>query len=228
MKESPKREVAQAFGAEVRSRREEAGLTREELAVRAEVSPMYISTIERGLRDPSLEYVEKFARGFGVSPAELLGATLDLSEVALEAAELFDAAPRKLQAGVMKFLGFTGGRQRAGPSAITNAFERRKAPPRFRWVRARERRRASYRAAKGDPLCTPVIEICLDKTRPLHTPWIFRIDEISKPGGSGEGSQGPKTTWPWPRGRSATSTPTRAPTAPRSVALEVCKLGDGL
>lgn len=46
-------------------------LSQEELAERAELHQTYISDIERGGRNPSLENVEKLANALGISIARL-------------------------------------------------------------------------------------------------------------------------------------------------------------
>jgi transcriptional regulator with XRE-family HTH domain len=57
------------FGKEVRRRREALGLTLEELAERAGLTPNYVGTVETGKRDPSLSTVLALAKGLRVPPA---------------------------------------------------------------------------------------------------------------------------------------------------------------
>lgn len=54
--------------------REQAGLSQEDLGVRAGLHSMSISKIERGVVQPKLATVEALARALGVKVAELLAA----------------------------------------------------------------------------------------------------------------------------------------------------------
>jgi transcriptional regulator with XRE-family HTH domain len=56
----------------VRRIRTEAGLSQEELADRAELHRTYISSIERGQRNVSIENIFAIAAALGVSPTELV------------------------------------------------------------------------------------------------------------------------------------------------------------
>ena len=60
------------FGQNVRKIRTEAGLSQEELADRAELHRTYISSIERGQRNVSIENIFAIAAALGVSPTELV------------------------------------------------------------------------------------------------------------------------------------------------------------
>jgi len=58
----------------IRDLREKKGLTREELAFKAKVTPGYVAQLELGLRtNPSLDVVRRLARALGVPLRELLG-----------------------------------------------------------------------------------------------------------------------------------------------------------
>ncbi len=59
------------IGDQVRALREEQGLTMTELAEKANVTIAAVSYIERNLRSPSSDTIEKIARALGVSPGEL-------------------------------------------------------------------------------------------------------------------------------------------------------------
>lgn len=60
------------FGHNVRTIRQQAGLSQEELAHRAELHRTYISSIERAERNVSLENIFAIANALGVTPAELM------------------------------------------------------------------------------------------------------------------------------------------------------------
>ena len=58
----------------MRELREKKGLTQEELAFKAKVTPGYVAQLELGIRkNPSLGVVRRLARALGVRLAELLG-----------------------------------------------------------------------------------------------------------------------------------------------------------
>jgi transcriptional regulator with XRE-family HTH domain len=58
----------------IRDLREKKGLTQEELAFKAKVTPWYVAQLELGLRkNPSLDVVRRLARALGVRLTELLG-----------------------------------------------------------------------------------------------------------------------------------------------------------
>lgn len=61
-----------ALGKAVKARREELGLTQEELASEAGLHQRWISNVERGWRNPSLRSLQRLARGLGIKPSELL------------------------------------------------------------------------------------------------------------------------------------------------------------
>jgi transcriptional regulator with XRE-family HTH domain len=100
------------FGREVRRRRLALGITLEQLAERAKLTPNYIGSIEAGQRDPSLSTVLGLAKGLGVAPGEMLGGISRLSPAALEAARVFDAATPEMQDAVLKLLRAVSGRGR--------------------------------------------------------------------------------------------------------------------
>ena len=58
----------------IRELREQKGLTQEELAFKARVTPGYVAQLELGIRkNPSLDVVRRLARALGVRLVELLG-----------------------------------------------------------------------------------------------------------------------------------------------------------
>jgi transcriptional regulator with XRE-family HTH domain len=60
------------FGANVRAKRIELGLTQRELGRETGVHPSYISAVERGLRNPRLRTLDRLAKGLGVKASELV------------------------------------------------------------------------------------------------------------------------------------------------------------
>ncbi len=74
MTQAKRDKQAQAFGDEIRARRQKAGLSQETLALECELHPTYISLLERGIRQPSLDTVFRLAERLGVKPSRLLAA----------------------------------------------------------------------------------------------------------------------------------------------------------
>jgi transcriptional regulator with XRE-family HTH domain len=67
-----RRNPKEIFGHNVRRIRTEAGLSQEELAYRAKLHRTYISSIERGQRNVSVENIFAIADALKVPPGELL------------------------------------------------------------------------------------------------------------------------------------------------------------
>ena len=84
--------LAQRFGCTIRQHRTARGLTLEQVAERAGVTPDYLGTLENGRRAPSLSSVIAVARGLGVAPSELLTFP-DLSPASQEIAQVWDKVP---------------------------------------------------------------------------------------------------------------------------------------
>ncbi|MEC3957664.1 XRE family transcriptional regulator [Nocardia sp. CDC153] len=61
------------FGAAVRRRREEAGLTLEQLSTRSSVSRAMLSKVERGEKSPTIGIAAKIAHALDVSLSDLIG-----------------------------------------------------------------------------------------------------------------------------------------------------------
>lgn len=61
-----------AIGARIKTARERAGLTQEDLAAELEMSPTHISVLERGVKAPKLETLVKIANTLHVSSDVLL------------------------------------------------------------------------------------------------------------------------------------------------------------
>ncbi|MER5713120.1 XRE family transcriptional regulator [Streptomyces sp. NPDC002122] len=67
-------DLAGAFGGNVRRRREEAGLTLEQLSTRSSVSRAMLSKVERGEKSPTIGIASKIAHALDVSLSDLIGA----------------------------------------------------------------------------------------------------------------------------------------------------------
>ena len=102
-----------ALGAEVRRRRIEQGLTLDQLAEEAELTPNYIGTIENGYRDPSLSTLQGLADGLNVPLAELFGPPQSLTTSGMEMARLFDDSPDDLQKALLRLLHGLGKKQKS-------------------------------------------------------------------------------------------------------------------
>jgi transcriptional regulator with XRE-family HTH domain len=64
-------DIKQRFGLAIRRRRRELDLSQEALAEAAELHRTYISSIERGERNTSLENIEKLAKALSISISAL-------------------------------------------------------------------------------------------------------------------------------------------------------------
>ena len=71
VRQKSKLDINQRFGKAIRRRRRELDLSQEQLAERAELHRTYISSIERGQRNPSLENIEKLAKALEISISAL-------------------------------------------------------------------------------------------------------------------------------------------------------------
>jgi transcriptional regulator with XRE-family HTH domain len=65
-------DVKVRFGNKLKEVRTKAGVSQEKLAELAGLHRTYVSTVERGLRNISLENIEKLAEALGVEIAELM------------------------------------------------------------------------------------------------------------------------------------------------------------
>lgn len=68
MPASPRRA---AFGARVRELRERHGWSQEDFGHRADLDRTYVSGIERGVRNPTLDVIYRVADALGVEAAEI-------------------------------------------------------------------------------------------------------------------------------------------------------------
>jgi len=68
----PLSRISKHFGRAVRRRRTEAGLSQEALAERAGLHPTYVSMVERGLRNPTLDVSARIAKALKASLPALI------------------------------------------------------------------------------------------------------------------------------------------------------------
>jgi len=67
---------AQAFGSVLRTVREQADMSQEELSHLAEIHRSHLSKLERGLAQPTLHAVFKLAEALGMKPTRLVRLTI--------------------------------------------------------------------------------------------------------------------------------------------------------
>jgi len=65
-------DIQERLGKNVRRLRDELGMSQEAFADHANIHRTYISDIERGARNPTIEVVAKIAKALGVKPGQLL------------------------------------------------------------------------------------------------------------------------------------------------------------
>lgn len=64
--------LARTLGLNIRKYCKERGLSQEALADEVKLAVTYVGQIERGLRNPTLDVVERFAKVLRVKPLDLL------------------------------------------------------------------------------------------------------------------------------------------------------------
>ena len=65
-------EINQAFGTRLRDAREQANLTQDELAHRAGLHRTFVSLLERGLRNPTIDTVFKLCKAMELDPGSFI------------------------------------------------------------------------------------------------------------------------------------------------------------
>ena len=65
-------DIQERLGKNVARLRKERGLSQEAFADHAGIHRTYVSDVERGARNPTIEVVAKIAKALGVKPGELL------------------------------------------------------------------------------------------------------------------------------------------------------------
>jgi transcriptional regulator with XRE-family HTH domain len=87
VKENERSDIKWLFGRAVRKRRRELDLSQEELAERASLHRNYVSDIERGDRNPSLENICKLAKALDIKVSTFFSeygideASIDLDQI---------------------------------------------------------------------------------------------------------------------------------------------------
>jgi transcriptional regulator with XRE-family HTH domain len=67
--------IPQAFGVVLRECRTKSGISQEQLALKADLDRTYISLLERGLRQPSLDTLFRLAKILEVTPMTMVART---------------------------------------------------------------------------------------------------------------------------------------------------------
>ena len=63
--------LVRKFGEKIVSLRKSAGLTQDELAFKVNISPSYLSAIERGISDSTISTAKRLAKAFNITLPEL-------------------------------------------------------------------------------------------------------------------------------------------------------------
>src|SRR5437660_2273058 len=74
-------DVQKGFGAEVKRRRIQLGISQEKLAERANLHRTYVSDVEAGKRNPSLASIQRLAMGLGASVSSVFGSAEEVKPV---------------------------------------------------------------------------------------------------------------------------------------------------
>jgi transcriptional regulator with XRE-family HTH domain len=70
--EKERERIRAAFGSLLRAKRQELGISQEELAFRSGLHRTYVGSVERGERNLSLENIFVFSKVIGCHPRELI------------------------------------------------------------------------------------------------------------------------------------------------------------
>ncbi|MGN6535910.1 MAG: helix-turn-helix domain-containing protein [Mesorhizobium sp.] len=68
----PETSLRSIFATNLRRIRKERGISQEDLAKQARLSRAYMSTLEHGLKSPTLDTVESLAKALRIAPEELV------------------------------------------------------------------------------------------------------------------------------------------------------------
>jgi transcriptional regulator with XRE-family HTH domain len=75
-----------ALGLAVKARREELGLTQEQVYLRTDIHQRYISNVENGKRNPSYASLRRLAEGLKLSASELIARAEQIEKSGVQAA----------------------------------------------------------------------------------------------------------------------------------------------
>lgn len=64
--------ITKDFGVNLQKIRKKKNISQRKLAIRLDVHPTYISSLERGLRNPSLKVIDKIASALEIKRGQLL------------------------------------------------------------------------------------------------------------------------------------------------------------
>ena len=81
-----------ALGLAVKARREELGLTQEQVYLRTDIHQRYISNVENGKRNPSYASLRRLADGLELSASELIARAEQIEAAGAEAPRRRSAA----------------------------------------------------------------------------------------------------------------------------------------
>lgn len=73
-------DLDEGFGRAIRARRDKLGLTQEKVADLADLTPRYMSQLERGLQSPTLRAIASLAKALDCRPRDLIADAEGLSE----------------------------------------------------------------------------------------------------------------------------------------------------
>ena len=71
------KKLNKAFGNALREARKKRKLSQLVVSTKSGVDRTYMSELERGLKNPSLDTICRLAKAIGIAPAELVGRTTD-------------------------------------------------------------------------------------------------------------------------------------------------------
>ena len=72
--------ISNTLGERIRLLRKRAGMSQEQLALKAEMAPSFVGEIERGIKKPSIESIEKLSNALEISVSELFNYDTDTYE----------------------------------------------------------------------------------------------------------------------------------------------------